>query len=170
VHALAGRALALALEGAHGAVAPAEQAITVADSLSPASRWVVANAHLALAVVHDAAGRAGPAAAAARRTLLALEGLPEHVEQRSRAHARSLLGDARSMDAVPAREADELSARERRVLRALCGPLTLREIAAELYVSHNTIKSQVRSIFRKLGVHDRAAAVAAARSRRLVTG
>jgi LuxR family maltose regulon positive regulatory protein len=50
------------------------------------------------------------------------------------------------------------------VLRALCGPLTLREIADELFVSHNTVKSQVRSIFRKLGVHDRAAAVAAARS------
>jgi LuxR family maltose regulon positive regulatory protein len=41
----------------------------------------------------------------------------------------------------------------------------LREIADELYVSHNTVKSQVGSIFRKLGVHDRAAAVTAARSR-----
>jgi LuxR family maltose regulon positive regulatory protein len=49
------------------------------------------------------------------------------------------------------------------VLRALCGPLTLREIAAELYVSHNTVKTQVRAIFRKLDAHDRSGAVARAR-------
>ncbi|MFR0359561.1 LuxR C-terminal-related transcriptional regulator [Streptomyces sediminimaris] len=57
----------------------------------------------------------------------------------------------------------DLSAGERRVLRALCGTLTLREIAAELYVSHNTVKTQVRAIFRKLGAHDRSEAVARAR-------
>ncbi|MEV5172530.1 LuxR C-terminal-related transcriptional regulator [Streptomyces flaveolus] len=57
----------------------------------------------------------------------------------------------------------DLSARERRVLRALCGPLTLREIASELYVSHNTVKTQVRAIFRKLDAHDRDGAVARAR-------
>ncbi|HUN33146.1 MAG TPA: LuxR C-terminal-related transcriptional regulator [Trebonia sp.] len=53
-----------------------------------------------------------------------------------------------------------LSDRERAVLRALSGPLTLREIAAELNVSHNTVKAHVQSVFRKLGAHDRAAAVA----------
>jgi LuxR family maltose regulon positive regulatory protein len=57
-----------------------------------------------------------------------------------------------------------LSDRERAVLRALSGPLTLREIAAELNVSHNTVKTHVRSVFRKLGAHDRAGAVARARS------
>jgi LuxR family maltose regulon positive regulatory protein len=57
----------------------------------------------------------------------------------------------------------DLSAQERRVLRALCGPLTLREIAAELYVSHNTVKTQVRAIFRKLDAHNRSGAVARAR-------
>ncbi|AGP52249.1 LuxR C-terminal-related transcriptional regulator [Streptomyces rapamycinicus] len=59
----------------------------------------------------------------------------------------------------------DLSLGERRVLRALCGPLTLREIAAELYVSHNTVKTQVRAVFRKLGAHDRSGAVARARER-----
>lgn len=63
---------------------------------------------------------------------------------------------------APSRPAD-LSLGERRVLRALCGPLTLREIASELYVSHNTVKTQVRAIFRKLDAHDRSAAVARAR-------
>ncbi len=58
-----------------------------------------------------------------------------------------------------------LSLGELRVLRALCGPLTLREIASELYVSHNTVKTQVRAIFRKLDAHDRNAAVTKARVR-----
>ncbi|MFI6558914.1 LuxR C-terminal-related transcriptional regulator [Streptomyces sp. NPDC050534] len=57
----------------------------------------------------------------------------------------------------------DLSLGERRVLRALCGSLTLREIASELYVSHNTVKTQVRAIFRKLDAHDRGEAVARAR-------
>ena len=172
VHALAGRALALALEGARGAVAPAEEAIAIADALAPASRWVVANAHLALAVVHAKTDRAGPAAAAAQQALVTLAELPGHLEQRTRAHAESLLaaGAAEPPTVVSGQRPEDLSERERRVLRALCGPLTLREIAAELYVSHNTIKSQVGSIFRKLGVHDRAAAVATARLRSLVPG
>ncbi len=57
----------------------------------------------------------------------------------------------------------DLSAGERRILRALCGTLTLREIASEFYVSHNTVKTQVRAIFRKLDAHDRSEAVARAR-------
>ncbi|MGW7423900.1 LuxR C-terminal-related transcriptional regulator [Streptomyces sp. NPDC054813] len=57
----------------------------------------------------------------------------------------------------------DLSLGERRVLRALCGSLTLREIASELYVSHNTVKTQVRAIFRKLDAHDRNEAVTRAR-------
>ncbi|MEV5150254.1 LuxR C-terminal-related transcriptional regulator [Streptomyces sp. NPDC052727] len=70
-------------------------------------------------------------------------------------------GDTVVVPVVPGPQ--DLSLGERRVLRALCGPLTLREIAAELYVSHNTVKTQVRAIFRKLDAHDRSAAVARAR-------
>lgn len=62
----------------------------------------------------------------------------------------------------------QLSPQERRVLRALCGPLTLREIAAELYVSRNTVKTQVSAVFRKLGANSRSGAVAAARERGLL--
>ncbi|MGE0214795.1 LuxR C-terminal-related transcriptional regulator [Mycolicibacterium sp.] len=73
--------------------------------------------------------------------------------------------------ARPGSTADEqarLSNRELVVLKALSGPLTLREIAREFHVSHNTIKTQVRSLFRKLGAHDRAGAVDAARERGLI--
>jgi len=67
-------------------------------------------------------------------------------------------------DAGPVLVAGEpLSPRELAVLRALAGPLTLREIAAEMHLSHNTVKTHVRSVFRKLRVHERRAAVVAGR-------
>ncbi|MFD3585782.1 LuxR C-terminal-related transcriptional regulator [Streptomyces sp. NPDC058683] len=76
-----------------------------------------------------------------------------------------LLGRAEGAAAVTpaAPRPQDLSTGERRVLRALCGSLTLREIASELYVSHNTVKTQVRAIFRKLDAHGRSEAVARAR-------
>ncbi|WP_406432937.1 LuxR C-terminal-related transcriptional regulator [Streptomyces sp. NBC_00631] len=76
-----------------------------------------------------------------------------------------LLGraDGDTAFAPAAARPEDLSTGERRVLRALCGSLTLREIASELYVSHNTVKTQVRAIFRKLDAHDRSEAVARAR-------
>jgi LuxR family maltose regulon positive regulatory protein len=56
------------------------------------------------------------------------------------------------------READ-LSGRELVVLRMLKGPLSERDIGRELYLSHNTIHSHTKSIYRKLGVSSRRQAV-----------
>ena len=58
---------------------------------------------------------------------------------------------------------DPLSAREVTVLRYLCSRLTYQEIAAALFVSLNTLKSHVRTVYRKLGVASRADAVDAGR-------
>jgi LuxR family maltose regulon positive regulatory protein len=49
------------------------------------------------------------------------------------------------------------------VLHRLTGRQTQQEIAADLHVSRNTVKTQVRSLFDKLGVTSRAEAVARAR-------
>jgi len=57
----------------------------------------------------------------------------------------------------------ELSERELEVLRLLPSRLSQREIAAELYISFNTVRTHVSVIFRKLGVRSRAEAVARAR-------
>ena len=54
---------------------------------------------------------------------------------------------------------EALTDRELEVLRLLRGDLTLREIATELFISHNTIKSYTQSIYRKLGVTSRSAAL-----------
>jgi len=53
----------------------------------------------------------------------------------------------------------DLSERELSVLRMLTGPLSERDIGRELYLSHNTIHSHTKSIYRKLGVSSRKQAV-----------
>jgi LuxR family maltose regulon positive regulatory protein len=57
----------------------------------------------------------------------------------------------------------ELSERELTLLRLLASELSQREIGSELFISLNTVKGHVRSIFRKLGVNSRADAVARGR-------
>jgi LuxR family maltose regulon positive regulatory protein len=54
---------------------------------------------------------------------------------------------------------EPLTDRELEVLRLLRSDLSLREIANELFISHNTIKSYTQSIYRKLGVTSRSAAL-----------
>lgn len=63
---------------------------------------------------------------------------------------------------------EDLTERERDVLRLLPSRLSLREIAAELFVSQNTLKFHLRVIYRKLGVNSRAEAVDTARQLRLL--
>jgi LuxR family maltose regulon positive regulatory protein len=65
--------------------------------------------------------------------------------------------------------AEELSPGELRVLRYLPSNLSRPEIAGELSVSLNTVSTHVRSIYAKLQVRDRTAAVRRARELRLLT-
>jgi LuxR family transcriptional regulator, maltose regulon positive regulatory protein len=62
----------------------------------------------------------------------------------------------------------DLSGREFAVLRLMATDLTQREIGEALYVSFNTVKTHVKSIFRKLDVATRADAVSRARELRLL--
>jgi len=63
---------------------------------------------------------------------------------------------------------EQLSERELAVLRYLPTQLTQRDIATELYVSLNTVKSHSQAVYRKLGVVDRTSAVQAARDLHLL--
>jgi LuxR family maltose regulon positive regulatory protein len=54
---------------------------------------------------------------------------------------------------------EPLSDRELTVLRFLASRLTSTEIARELYLSVNTVRSHTKAIYRKLGVNSRAKAV-----------
>ena len=81
----------------------------------------------------------------------------------SPAVARRLMGQIRK----PPPEA--LSQRELEVLALIADGATNRQAAAKLFVSEATVKTHLLHIYEKLGVRDRAAAVAEAYRRRLLT-
>jgi len=63
---------------------------------------------------------------------------------------------------------EQLTDRELAVLKYLPTKLSQREIALELYVSANTVKTHTSAIYRKLGVSDRKSAVQADRDLRIL--
>jgi len=62
----------------------------------------------------------------------------------------------------------EITEREFDVLRKLQGKLSTRQMAEWLYVAPSTVRTQVKYIYRKLGVSSRKQAVEEALARRLI--
>jgi len=150
--------------------------------VSPA--WLV-QAFLLEATARDALGDPGAAERASERALDVAEphgvllwfllhpapGLLERHTGRRTAHA-ALIADIRSVlagrtpapPAGPQPPLEPLSSSEVRVLRYLPTNLSMPEIASELYVSHNTVRTHMRHLYAKLGTHRRADTVARARA------
>jgi LuxR family transcriptional regulator, maltose regulon positive regulatory protein len=61
-----------------------------------------------------------------------------------------------------------VSAAELRVLRLMPGDLSYREIAGQLFISYNTVRTHARRVLHKLGASSRSEAVARARERGLL--
>ncbi|MET0697163.1 MAG: LuxR C-terminal-related transcriptional regulator, partial [Acidimicrobiia bacterium] len=76
--------------------------------------------------------------------------LPDQVEQVRRMVERIPVGNM---------GASSLTGAELRLLPYLSTHLTFGEIADRLYVTHSTVKTQTTSIYRKLGVSSRSAAI-----------
>src|SRR5438094_842132 len=74
------------------------------------------------------------------------------------------LTDAKERD----RKAETLTAREVEVLQLLAFGHTNKDIAEQLYISPDTVKTHLEHIFEKLGASDRTAAVAEALRRHLI--
>ena len=72
---------------------------------------------------------------------------------------KALLSEGAAGNA-PEAEPGVLTDRELQILAMLQSDLSLRGIAGELFISRNTAKSHVTSVYRKLGVTSRTAAVA----------
>jgi LuxR family maltose regulon positive regulatory protein len=83
------------------------------------------------------------------------------VEQAERSHPGA---DA----ARPDPALDALSGREREILTYLPSHRSQGQIAAEMYVSINTVKTHIRAVYRKLGVASRSEAVSVARAQKLI--
>jgi len=163
----------------------------VLDGTAPVIGYVtLVEAHLLAGLAHRELGDQRAANQAAERALglaeadrLALpfvmtgsrqllESLPRHAT----AHA-ALLTDildllhgssVAAQDRASSPQPEELSPSELRVLRYLPTNLSRPEIASELSVSLNTVNTHVRSIYAKLQVGDRSAAVQRARELRLL--
>ncbi|MEE3852329.1 response regulator transcription factor [Gordonia sp. LSe1-13] len=65
-------------------------------------------------------------------------------------------------------DAPVLSERERQVLNGFARGLSIPQLAAELYIGASTVKTHTQRLYEKLGVSDRAAAVAEAMRRGLL--
>jgi len=150
----------------------------------PWQAWM-AQPFLLEAIARDALGDPRAAASALERALDLAEpdgllsvfllhpapGLLERHAQQRTGHAAliaeilSLLAGNRPAPppAGPRPPLEPLSDSELRVLRYLPTNLTGPEIASELYVSHNTVKTHIKSLYAKLGTHRRADTVARAR-------
>ena len=76
----------------------------------------------------------------------------------------SLLNKRRSMDA----QLESLTPREKEVLRLMAEGISSREIASKLGISYTTVRTHIRSLGSKLGVHSKLQAIVKARELALV--
>jgi LuxR family maltose regulon positive regulatory protein len=91
---------------------------------------------------------------------------------------RRLLGPALGHDQLPARRTgtgqapvllvEPLTEREREVLVHVSGMLNVAEVASEMHISVNTVKTHLRNVYRKLAVGNRSEAVRLARQLKLI--
>ena len=176
--------LRLAQDDPHAATAAL---VPVLDGSVPAGwRFMIAEAFLLEAIAHDALGDLAAAGRALERamdlaepdgTLLwfLLHPAPGLLERQSRQRTAYAALIAQILDllsgnrpappsAAPRPPLEPLSNSEMRVLRYLPTHLSAPEIAGELSVSTTTVKTHLRHLYAKLGVHRRAEAVESARA------
>ena len=107
-----------------------------------------------------------------KKGLFALEGEPGGpFDVTDRAFAGELLASLSEQPVAvrsPIALRDPLTERELTVLRFLPTMMSNAEIADELYVSVNTVKTHVKHLYRKLDVRDRRSAIRRARELRLL--
>ncbi len=176
--------LRLAQDKPHAAIAALAPVLDGSAPL-PWPAWL-AQPFLLEAIARDALGDPGAAGRALEHaldlaepdgvlTMFLLHPVPGLLQRQARqrtAHA-ALIAEILSLlagrklappPAGPRPPLEPLSESEIRVLRYLPTNLSGPEIAGELYVSHNTVRTHITHLYAKLGTHTRAEAVARARA------
>ena len=143
-----------------------ESGLSARRRLSGLSPWPTLIGLLALASVRTARGdRAGGRAVLAEvRAILEVypdAGIFPELAEREERKLRARRPREGQLDG-------ELTGRELDVLRLLGGELSTRLMAQSLYVAPSTVRTQVKSIYRKLGVTSRGDAVEEAHARGLI--
>jgi LuxR family maltose regulon positive regulatory protein len=143
-----------------------ESGLSARRRLPDLSPWPTLIGLLALAPVRTALGdRAGSRAALAEARAI-LEAFPD-----AGIFSELLERQERMLRARKPREGQldgELTQRELDVLRLLGSELSTRQVAQSLYVAPSTVRTQVKSIYRKLGVSSRGQALDEAHARGLI--
>ena len=143
-----------------------ERGLTPRMSLPGMSPWPTLIALLALARVCSERGDRGGARQVLGEARTMLQRYPD-----AGIYPELLEREERKLRARRPRQGQfdgELTERELAVLRLLVGELSTSQIAQNLYVSPSTVRTHVKSIYRKLGVSSRKDAVLEARVKRLV--
>jgi LuxR family transcriptional regulator, maltose regulon positive regulatory protein len=149
-----------------GAQAELESALSMRRKFPDLSPWPTLLGLLALAPVRLARGdRAGSRAVLAEARDI-LEALPDAgmFPELLKRQERKLRTGTRRDGALNG----ELTERELDVVRLLNGDLSTREMAEMLYVSPSTVRTHVKSIYRKFGVSSREKAVQQAQAQGLI--
>ena len=157
---LAHLARSIALRGL-GRIADADAALTDARRVASHRSEPLDDAAIELqqALLHHDVGAQESARAALRTARAIVADLPDpRFDGRIRAAENAIRFVARDAAALPV-GARELTDRERAVLHLLPHRLGRRELARQLHVSENTVKTHLTSIRHKLGVNGRASIV-----------
>jgi LuxR family maltose regulon positive regulatory protein len=96
-----------------------------------------------------------------------LAGTHQRLLDPARGHEQ-LPAPARATDQAPVLIVEPLTEREREVLVHVSGMLSSAEVANEMYISVNTVKTHLRNIYRKLATARRSEAVRRARQLKLI--
>ena len=130
---------------------------SVRETFNACSSAWLANAHLLHAAAFQALGDEAGEAMSLDLADAILDRIPNPGALRARSeHLRQHLhGAARHLTEF----GEELSGREIAVLRLAADGLTQREIADQLFISYNTVKTHLKATYRKLGATSRDEAV-----------
>ena len=138
-----------------------ERALRIRRAQSGLSPWATVEVLLRLAPVLSADGDDAGALALAGEARSLLTATPAGADAQFARLAR--LDRRLATRPSPLAAGNSLTEREIAVLRLLGGTLSAREIGQHLYVSQNTVKTHIKSIYRKLGATSRDEAVARGR-------
>ncbi len=150
------------------AVATIEQGLLLRQKNPAQGPWGALHHVLAAARVSLESGDVGASKRLVEEASARMDRYPPEGMQHMRERLRMIEDGISATQTRTPEPPETLTERELEILRLLQGSLSLSDIAAELCISPNTVKTHAKAVYRKLGVGSRSEAVRIARGRLLV--